>query len=298
MDQRKPVDWRVPVAWAILLGVSVAALSYVEIANQAKIGRPIGLDQALAIELTSHIVVAALLPALYWLHRRWPIGGSLRNLTIHVAAVVPFSIVHTVGMAGLRLLWFSAILGTSYTFPLTADRLAYELAKDIVSYGMLSAGILALRYLFERMPQHAAAAPQPEVPAPERPALEMSMPEVPRQSAPQPPLSERFAVRRRGREIMVEMADIDWVEASGNYAVLHVGGETLEIRSSLSKLEAELDPKRFVRVHKSYLVNVTRIVEVTPWVGGDWRIRLRDGAEVNLSRRYRQRFESLVPVKS
>ena len=94
------------------------------------------------------------------------------------------------------------------------------------------------------------------------------------------------------------LPDIDWVEASGNYAVLHVGGETLEIRSSLSKLEAELDPKRFVRVHKSYLVNVTRIVEVTPWVGGDWRIRLRDGAEVNLSRRYRQRFESLVPVKS
>ena len=97
---------------------------------------------------------------------------------------------------------------------------------------------------------------------------------------------------------MVEMTDIDWVEASGNYAVLHVGGETLEIRSSLSKLEGELDPRRFVRVHKSYLVNVTRITEVTPWVSGDWRIRLQDGAEVNLSRRYRQRFESLVPVKS
>lgn len=280
MVERKPFDWRVPVAWAILLAVSMAARSYVEIANQAKIGRPIGLDQALAIELTSHIVVAALLPALYWLHRRWPIGESLRNVTIHVAAVVPFSIAHTVGMAGLRLLWFSAILGTAYTFPLTADRLAYEFAKDIVSYGMLSAGVLALRYLFDRTSQRADAVAQPEVPAPPS------------------PLSERFAVRKRGREIMVEMADIDWVEASGNYAVLHVGGETLEIRSSLSKLEGELDPKRFVRVHKSYLVNVTRITEVTPWVSGDWRIRLQDGAEVNLSRRYRQRFESLVPVKS
>lgn len=297
MAERKPFDWRLIAAWTILLAVSVAARSYVEMANQAKRGRPIGLDHALAIELTSHVVVAALLPALYWLHRRWPIGESIRTVTIHVAAVVPFSIAHTVGMAALRLLWFSAILGMDYSFPLTPDRLAYEFAKDIVSYGMLSAGILALRYLFDRLPQHADATPEPALhqeptlaPVPEPPA------EAPGPSSP--PLAERFAVRKRGREIMVEMADIDWVEASGNYAVLHVGGETLEIRSSLSKLEAELDPRRFVRVHKSYLVNVTRITEVTPWVSGDWRIRLQDGAEVNLSRRYRQRFENLVPVKS
>ena len=55
--------------------------------------------------------------------------------------------------------------------------------------------------------------------------------------------------------------------------------------------------KRFVRVHKSHVVNIARVAEVTPWVSGDWRIRLQDGAEVNLSRRYRQRFEALVPVR-
>ena len=97
---------------------------------------------------------------------------------------------------------------------------------------------------------------------------------------------------------MVEVADIDWIEASGNYAVLHVGDETFEIRSSLTRLEGELDPKRFVRVHKSHLVNIARVVEVTPWVNGDWRIRLQGGAELNLSRRYRQRFEALAPVRA
>ena len=95
---------------------------------------------------------------------------------------------------------------------------------------------------------------------------------------------------------MVEVADIDWIEAAGNYAILHVGGDTFEIRSSLTKLEGELDPKRFVRVHKSHVVNIARVAEVTPWVSGDWRIRLQDGAEVNLSRRYRQRFEALALV--
>ena len=190
---------------------------------------------------------------------------------------MPFSIAHTLGMAALRFLWFGGIVGEPYSFPLTVDRLLYEFAKDIIAYGLLSAGSVALRHYLMR-------------PAPCRPLW--------RPWWPPAPLPERFAVRRKGREIMVEVADIDWVEASGNYAVLHVGDETFEIRSSLSRLEGELDSKRFVRVHKSHLVNIARVVEVTPWVSGDWRIRLKDGSEVNLSRRYRQRFEAVVPVKS
>ena len=280
-DRAKPFDWRLPAIWAVLMVISVLAHTHVEVANEASRGTPITFGRALAIEIASHLVVAALLPVLYWLHRRWPISGPRRNLLIHTLAVVPFSIVHTLGMTALRLLWFAGILGERYAFPLTVDRLGYEFAKDVIAYIMLNAGILALRHLLARPSAVPTAAPP-----------------VPHPPQPVEPIKERFAVRKRGREIMVEVIDIDWVEAAGNYAVLHVGGETLEIRSSLSKLESELDPKRFVRVHKSYLVNVSRIAEVTPWISGDWRIRLHDGAEVNLSRRYRQRFETLVPVKS
>jgi DNA-binding LytR/AlgR family response regulator len=167
-------------------------------------------------------------------------------------------------------------MGVPYRFPLTLDRLQYEFAKDLVTYLMVTTGVLALSYLLQRKPaEPPAQQPQPA-------------------TAP-----ERFAVRKRGgSEVMVEVADIDWIEASGNYAILHVGGETFEIRSSLARLESELDARRFVRVHKSYVVNIARVAEVTPWVSGDWRIRLQDGAEVNLSRRYRQRFEALAPVRS
>ncbi len=275
--ERASVDRRLVAIWAILLTLSVIARSYIDVADEAKRGQAVGWGRALGVEITSHLVVAALLPALYWLHRRWPISGSLRNLALHAAGVVPFSIAHTLGMAALRLLWFAAILGERYSFPVTADRLVYEFAKDIVSYIMVNAGILALVYLLARMPA-SSAAPRP---------------------TPHAPQPERFAVRKRGgSEVMVEVADIDWIEASGNYAVLHVGGETFEIRSSLTRLEGELDPKRFVRVHKSHVVNIARVTEVTPWVSGDWRIRLQDGAEINLSRRYRQRFEALAPVRS
>lgn len=280
--EERSIDWRQVAAWAVLLVISVFAHAHVEALNEARRGVTGIFDRVLAIEVASHIVVAALLPVLYWMHRRWPIGGGPRNVAIHVLGLVPFSLIHTIGMAALRLLWFSGILGEAYSFPITFDRLAYEFAKDIITYGMLSAAVMALRHVFARQPTIAAETPAPPPSAP----------------PPSEPLPERFAVRKRGKEIMVEVADIDWVEAAGNYAVLHVGGETLEIRSSLTKLEGELDPKRFVRVHKSYVVNVARIAEVTPWISGDWRIRLQDGAEVNLSRRYRQRFEALVPVRS
>ena len=277
MDKGRRIDWRLPATWAVLFVVSIVARTYVGVSDEARRGHVVGYGRILVDEITSHLVVGALLFVLYWLHRRWPLSER-RNLVIHVAAVVPFSLLHTGGMAALRLLWFNAIAGVSYSFPLTVDRLQYEFAKDLVTYLMLTTGVVALNYLLQR-----------KLPAP--------VPETPVSSPAHRP--ERFAVRKRGgSEVMVEVADIDWIEASGNYAILHVGGDTFEIRSSLTRLEGELDPRRFVRVHKSHLVNIARVAEVTPWVSGDWRIRLHDGAEVNLSRRYRQRFEALVAVRS
>ena len=274
--QERSFDWRVPAIWAVLLALSAVVHAYVEVSSHMRIGQPVAFGRVLIVEVCSHLVVGALLPVIYWMHRRWPIGRQPRNLLFHVLGVVPYSIAHTLGMAALRFVWFSGIAGEAYSFPLTLDRLSYEFAKDIFSYGLLSAATVALRMLLQRVPEPV---------------------EVVASSAG--PLPERFAVRKRGgAEVMVEVSDIDRVEASGNYAILHVGGETFEIRSSLSRLEGELDPRRFVRVHKSHIVNVTRVVEVTPWVSGDWRIRLQDGGEVNLSRRYRQRFEAVVPVKS
>ena len=275
MTGGRRIDGRQVAAWAALLAISVFAHAYVEAANEAR-GGGLAFGRALAIETASHLVVAALLPAIYWMHARWPLGGPRRNLAIHLAGVVPFSLLHTLGLWALRQAWFGGVLGEAYSLPLTADRFGFEFAKDIVNYGMLSAGVVAMRHFFAR------PAPRPDSPRPDS-------------SAPRP---ERFAVRKGGREILVAVADIDWIEAAGNYAVLHVGGDRLEIRSSLTRLEGELDPQRFVRVHKSAMVNVARIAEVTPWMSGDWRIRLHGGAEVNLSRRYRPRFEALVPVKS
>jgi len=94
----------------------------------------------------------------------------------------------------------------------------------------------------------------------------------------------RFAVRSDGRVRFVAAADVDWIEADGNYMVLHVGETRHRLRASLAGLTEGLDPRRFVRIHRSVIVNVERIREVQPWFGGDYIAILRTGAKLRVSR--------------
>jgi two-component system LytT family response regulator len=94
----------------------------------------------------------------------------------------------------------------------------------------------------------------------------------------------RFAVRSDGRVRFVPAADVDWIEANGNYMVLHVGEAQHRLRASLAGLTEGLDPKQFVRIHRSVIVNVERIKEVQPWFGGDYIAILKTGAKLRVSR--------------
>ena len=94
---------------------------------------------------------------------------------------------------------------------------------------------------------------------------------------------ERLAVKADDRILPICTADIDWIEAEGNYVRLHVGHAKHLVRETLGRLEETLDARRFRRIHRSTIVNVERIVEISPW-GKDYRVRLRDGTELALSR--------------
>ena len=94
----------------------------------------------------------------------------------------------------------------------------------------------------------------------------------------------RFAVRSDGRVRFVPATDVDWIEADGNYMVLHAGDMQHRFRASLTALMGELDPKQFARIHRSVIVNVGRIREVQPWFGGDYIALLHTGAKLRVSR--------------
>ena len=99
-----------------------------------------------------------------------------------------------------------------------------------------------------------------------------------------PAFIRRFAVRSDGRVRFVPATDVDWIEADGNYMLLHVGDAQHRLRASLAGLTEELDPKQFVRIHRSVIVNVGRIREVQPWFGGDYIALLQTGAKLRVSR--------------
>lgn len=103
--------------------------------------------------------------------------------------------------------------------------------------------------------------------------------------------AERLVVRSQGQVLFLRTADIDWIEAAGYYACLHVGGDTHILRRSLSELERDLDEERFVRIHRSIIVNLDRIRGLELQPGGEYEVVLSSKARLRLSRRYRKRLQ-------
>ena len=103
---------------------------------------------------------------------------------------------------------------------------------------------------------------------------------------------DRFVVKRNERTQFVRAEEVDRIESDGNYIKLHVGTASHVVRSTISACEEQMDPRRFVRVHRRYLVNMDRIKEVQPWFGGDSVIMMQNGQQLRLSRNYREHFQS------
>lgn len=98
---------------------------------------------------------------------------------------------------------------------------------------------------------------------------------------------ERIVVKSDGRHLFLHNDEIEWIEAVGKDLHLHLGSNVLVVRESLNSLERRLDPSHFLRVHRSAIVNRTRIREVQPWFKGDYVLILRGGTRVVTGRTYR-----------
>jgi two-component system, LytTR family, response regulator len=102
---------------------------------------------------------------------------------------------------------------------------------------------------------------------------------------------DRLIVKSGGRVFFVRTDEIDWIEASGNYVRLHLGEEAHLFRETMTHMESRLDGRRFVRIHRSRIVNVERIRELQPWFNGEYVVILRNGTRLTLSRNYRERLQ-------
>jgi two-component system, LytTR family, response regulator len=105
---------------------------------------------------------------------------------------------------------------------------------------------------------------------------------------------ERLIVKSSGRVFFVRAEDVDWVEAAGNYVKIHTKGEAHLLRESMKNMEAKLDPKTFVRIHRSAIVNIDRIKELEPWFHGEYVVILRDGTRLTASRVFSDRLSAAI----
>ena len=101
-------------------------------------------------------------------------------------------------------------------------------------------------------------------------------------------------MRKLRREFLIAANDIEWLQAQGNYVGLHVNGHDYLLRSTLADFMTQLDPARFARVHRSYVVNLDQVAEIEPLEAGDARLLMKGGTRVPCSRRYR---DALGPAR-
>ena len=111
---------------------------------------------------------------------------------------------------------------------------------------------------------------------------------------PPPEYLTRFSIKTGDRIHFVEASDVDWLGAEDYYVKLHVGKQSHLIRETLSNLERELDPARFLRIHRSTIVNCSRIKELKQHFRGEYLVILHDGTSLKLSRSYQHAADRLL----
>ncbi|WP_332745735.1 LytTR family DNA-binding domain-containing protein [Hydrogenophaga sp.] len=263
--------------WVVVLALQAAFNSVVTWMDLERVAaRQPAPWQPVLWEATSALVIGALIPAIVAFERRFPLRwDTLRGaLPLHLGASLVFCVLHVLGMLWLRQAGY-ALVGERYDFGPWSVQLAYEYLKDVRSYAMIVAALMSYRFLMLRLTGEARLLDAPE----QAPGAD---------AAPLPaPRPTRFLVRKLRREFLVAASDIEWLQAEGNYVGLHVNGHDYLLRSTFNEFLQQLDPERFVRVHRSHAVNLDHIAEIEPLDSGDARLTMRDGSAVPCSRRYR-----------
>ncbi|MBO9847311.1 LytTR family transcriptional regulator [Xanthomonas phaseoli pv. dieffenbachiae] len=264
---RAATRWAV-VIWSLVFYLSALGNVWTAWLAARRDGQPIVVWQVLSWELSSATAALLLLPAVVWLCARWPLHADVwvRRLPAYVMAALGWWLLHVAGMVVLRMLVY-ALAGAHYDFGGWLQWV-YELSKDLRTFALLVAVQHTLAWYARRRQgeAHLLAAPDegPPVEPLDRP--------------------ERFLVRKLGRDFLVATADIEWIQASGNYVNLHVRGHDYPLRSTMAAIEAKLDPAVFVRIHRSYLVNLGQVQAIEPSDSGDARVHLRDASVLPCSR--------------
>lgn len=252
--------------WLVIAALTTWVNAESTLADYSRLQHSIASWQPYIWEASSQLSLLLLLPLLLIFDRRCPLSHPqwLKHLGAHLLATLVFSSLHIIFMVLMRKAAYT-VAGQQYDFGAWGTEFFYEYRKDFFNYWQIIITIYAYRFIVSRLYSEAHEISESESASPS---------------------TQRFLVKKLGREFLIHHDDIDWIEAAGNYMNLHVGERVYPLRATMAELSDKLADK-FVRVHRSYMVNIAQIDSVTPQNSGDYKITLKNGQQVNLSRRYR-----------
>jgi hypothetical protein len=261
--------WEVLMVLGFIAVMLLTSLGVVLIDRQ-RLGLSGGLTVPLILEGTSHAAILIVFPFVLWFDRYFTLGGErwLRNLIAHAVFSVVFSLAHVTLMYWTRVALYRAVLADMYVWDRWLGDFGYEYLKDVRTYMGILVMVYLYRFILRRLQGEAGFLAEEDEPA--------------------AATSDRFLVKKLGREFLVRVDDIDWIESCGNYVNLHVGPRVYPLRETMTRIDERLLPLGFQRVHRSAIVNLDRIAEITAFDSGDGEARLRSDVTVPVSRRYRQ----------
>ena len=233
----------------------------------------VNLVDPLVTEATSHVAMLLIIPFVLVLSHRFPIRSDRcrSSVAAHILFSIVFSLLHVTLMYWGRVLIFNQLENPIvYRWSNWFGQFGYEYLKDFRTYVL----ILALSYLYDfilRRLQGEAGLLTDEKDEQEVAAL-----------------SDRFLVKKLGREFLVRIDEIDWIESSGNYVNLHVANRIYPLRETMTRIDERLMPLGFQRVHRGAIVNLDRVSEIISYDTGDGQARLKSDTLVPISRRFRQ----------
>jgi len=224
-------------------------------------------------EYSSAISTLILIPALLYLLKSLPFSWKniKKSVSIYLVSSVIFSILHIVIMVAIRELVYWTQAGY-YDFGNIGFELLYEYRKDLWAFVFLIAVIKSYGFILSRLQGEANPVADGED--------EVNDSNI-----------ERLLVKKLGKEFIIRVEDIEWLESAGNYVNLHIKQRIYPMRATMSSLIPKIENKGFCRIHRSYAINLDLIDSITPLSSGDSEVKLINGKILNLSRRYKEAFK-------
>jgi hypothetical protein len=264
--------------WEFALIMLIVVVSFVsnlgtELIELGRMSDDVDMSRPFILEATSHIAMALSIPLLLWLDSLWPVRATTwrRSAITHLGISVIFSLAHVTMMYWARVVAFGvAADGSRYHWDNWLGEFGYEYLKDFRTYFLILALVYLYRYVIRRLQGEAGF-------------LTEAKDEIAAAG-----ISDRFLVKKLGREFLVRIDEIDWIESCGNYVNLHVGSRVYPLRETMTRIDERLLPLGFQRVHRSAIVNLDRVAEIVAFDSGDGQAKLRTDVLVPVSRRFRQ----------